>query len=142
MVAVPIATAPAARRASSASAGGIPNVKLKTGGGSSIRTASWASNRGSGCGGGEPGPRPRRSRHGPIRRSIASTASGAAGVSTGANRLTANGASVSARIAASWARNSSGASIAPPSEPSPPAFETAATSSGVLRPAIGAWTIG
>ena len=36
---------PCRARASSASAGGIPNVKLKTGGGSSIRTASWASNR-------------------------------------------------------------------------------------------------
>src|SRR5260221_329932 len=32
--------------------------------------------------------------------------------------------------------------MAPPSQPSAPAFETAATSAGVEAPAIGAWTIG
>lgn len=53
-----------------------------------------------------------------------------------------NGRSVSARVSRIILRAPS-AFVAPtPSEPSPPAFDTAAASAGVLTPAIGAWTIG
>src|SRR5690349_16713142 len=53
-----------------------------------------------------------------------------------------NGALVNARVSRIVLRAAS-AFIAPtPSEPRPPAFETAAASAGVLTPAIGAWMIG
>ena len=58
------------------------------------------------------------------------------------NTLMLNGRSVSARVSRIILRAPS-AFVAPtPSEPSPPAFDTAAASAGVLTPAIGAWTIG
>jgi hypothetical protein len=56
--------------------------------------------------------------------------------------LIPNGASVSSRILPIVPRSSSGGVQAAPKEPSAPAFETAATSSGVVEPAIGACTIG
>ena len=39
-------------------------------------------------------------------------------------------------------RTASGFIAATPSEPNPPALETAAASAGVLTPAMGAWMIG
>ena len=53
----------------------------------------------------------------------------------GANRFTANGSSVSARVSRIAARSSSGESAAPATEPSPPASETAAASARRRRPA-------
>ena len=142
VVAVPITVTPASASAEIASVGGTPKVMLKTDGGRSSRTSSCASNGGDGVGGACPGPSPRRSRHGAIRSSIPATAAGASGVRSGANRLTAKGSSVSRRTAASCSRSASGDRIAAPREPSAPASETAATSSGVLTAAIGAWISG
>src|SRR5690606_11434077 len=67
---------------------------------------------------------------------------GSAGSGAWQNRFTPNGRSVRARV---WtmACRAAAASLAPsPSEPSPPAFETAAASAGVLTPAMGAWMMG
>ena len=109
VVAVPTIVAPADFTSAKS---GIPNVKLNTGTCSSTTTASCSSS--AGC------------------------ASGAASGSGQAKRLTMNGASVSCRTARIAARRSAGASHAAPSEPSAPAFETAAASSGVVEPDIGA----
>jgi len=49
---------------------------------------------------------------------------------------------VSSRIRFTSFRTSSQDSVAQPSEPRPPASLTAATSSGVVSPAIGAWIMG
>ncbi len=57
-------------------------------------------------------------------------------------KLALHGRLVAARSSRRPARSGSGSSIAEPSEPSPPALDTAAASPGVLKPAIGAWTIG
>ena len=143
VVAVPRITLPASLAASSDS---VPNVKLNTGTRSSATTASCASTRpgggveGTSCG----SDRPSSARSGARTACIASTCSGSAsGGGSCAKRLTANGRSVSRRIAPIASRSSSGPSVAPPSEPRAPAFETAATSSGVVKPpAIGACTIG
>ena len=51
-------------------------------------------------------------------------------------------APIPARIADSSERSSSGPSIAPGSDPRPPAFETAIASVLSCTPAIGAWTTG
>src|SRR5690606_30899081 len=58
------------------------------------------------------------------------------------NRFTPNGRAVSARVwAMAWRAPS--ALVAPrPSEPRPPALDTAAARAGVLVPAMGAWMIG
>jgi len=73
-------------------------------------------------------------------RSMTSGSGGAAG--SGAKRFTANGRVVSARVSRIAARSSSGLIRAPASEPSAPASLAAATSSGVVEPAMGAWMIG
>jgi hypothetical protein len=49
---------------------------------------------------------------------------------------------VAAATARAVARSSSGVITAQPSEPSPPAFDTAVAIAGVEAPAIGAWTMG
>jgi hypothetical protein len=56
--------------------------------------------------------------------------------------LTANGFSVRALAVSIAARRSSGPSAAPAIDPSPPALETAAATSGVEIRAIGAWISG
>src|SRR5829696_233507 len=57
-------------------------------------------------------------------------------------RFTPNGRSVSACVRSSNSRNSSSSRQVILNMPSPPALLTAATSSGVDAPPIGAWTIG
>jgi hypothetical protein len=94
---------------------GIPKVKLNRGTRSSTTTASCSCS--AGC------------------------ASGASGFGQ-SKRLTMKGASVSSRTDLIAARKSAGASHAAPSAPSAPAFETAATSSDVVMPDIGACTSG
>src|SRR5438552_13272664 len=57
-------------------------------------------------------------------------------------KLRLNGRSVEARILRATLRKPSGSMDAQPSDPKPPALLTAAASSGVAEPAIGAWMIG
>src|SRR4051794_2763317 len=134
-------TAPAARTSSS---GGIPKVKLKTGTRSSTTTATWASSSVCGSTGARTSVGAATSTSAYSGASAESTWVGSASASNGgqAKTLTPNGLSVSSRIRRIVSRSSSGAVLAAPTEPSPPAFETAATSSGVVEPAIGAWMIG
>ncbi len=75
-------------------------------------------------------------------RSSSTTASWSSLENGGAKRLTANGDRVRARTRRIASRRRSADQAAPPSEPSAPALDTAAASSGVLTPAIGACTIG
>jgi hypothetical protein len=63
-------------------------------------------------------------------RSSSTTASERSSRNGGANRLTANGASVAARTSRIAVRSSSGVIVAPAIEPSAPAFETAAARAG------------
>jgi hypothetical protein len=65
-----------------------------------------------------------------------------ASIARHAKRLTPKGRSVSSRIRRISTRSSSGPFQAPPYDPSAPAFDTAATSSGVVAVAMGARRIG
>src|SRR4029077_19408890 len=79
---------------------------------------------------------------GASRATQAASRAGSAAAGRWQNTLTLNGRSVRDRAARIIPRAVSGSDAPTPTEPSPPAFDTAAAISGVDTPAIGAWMIG
>ena len=142
-VAEPSTMQPACLTAWTTSGAGRPKWKETTRGRASSTTASCASlklGQVAAAAGRAPSP---ASSHRPCSRArMAGPASPSAGGSTWAKKLRWKGRLVAARIAAMSARSLSGARVVTPWPPSPPAFDTAAASAGVVAPAIGASRIG
>src|SRR5882762_5477873 len=142
VVAVPMVRIPDFRQASSISRGGMPKVKLKTGTRSSSSTGK-ASRRPTEVAGGPGGGNPSSVRYFAVASCAACKARSSAATPSSANKFTANGRDVAARMARISSRSFAGATYAPPCEPSPPASLTAAQRAGVDGPpAIGASTSG
>src|SRR5216683_1615282 len=143
VVAVPRMAAPLALTRAIASLPGMPKVKLKMAGRAASTASSCASNGSGGTAGTVGAGRPKAACASASSASIAAGSTAFAVCHAPANRFTLKGRSVSALIRRTASVIWSGVRYAAPSEPSPPAFETAATSSGVDGPPpIGPWMIG
>ena len=130
VVAVPITTRPSARSRAIAASSGSPNVNemMRT---SAATTASSCASKSYGhAPGATGGGSPNRSCSGAISASIAAGSTSRDSMPP-ANRFTEIGRSVRARIASTCSRMAAGVRYAAPVEPSAPAFEAAATRSGV-----------
>lgn len=131
-------------RAATSSLERAPRAKLNAGtrSSSTVRSASSKEAGGAGVAG---SPSPTSARKGATARRARSSSSeeGRGTAGSGANRFTANGREVSDRIFRIASRIASGARYWAANDPRPPAFDTAAVSSGVDGPpAMGARRMG
>ena len=143
VVAVPNTTIPRSFKRRNASTLGIPNVKLNTVGRSSSTTSNCAGKGSAGMVGSTGGGSSNVWWTSVSRASMGRASNDMRGSMPPANKFMWNGFRVSVRVFRMASRICAGVMYAAPSEPSPPASETAAASSGVPGPPpIGAKRMG